>query len=106
MQDEDDVDEWSSSDSEIETQSDTSDNGLNADKNTSTSKYKKKKREKRSPGTLFQLSQACRKTARKIAQTGLFVTVYDNINLMFRVAEQIMGRKSTYIQWKFIPNVF
>ena len=59
-----------------------------------TSSKRKKKRKKRSPGTLYELSQACRETARTVASTGLFVSVYDNINLMFRVAEQILGRKS------------
>ncbi|KDQ32258.1 hypothetical protein PLEOSDRAFT_1034860 [Pleurotus ostreatus PC15] len=37
---------------------------------------------------------ACRQTARDVAKTGLFVTVYDNINMMFQVAEQILGRKN------------
>ncbi|KIM79999.1 hypothetical protein PILCRDRAFT_9888 [Piloderma croceum F 1598] len=54
----------------------------------------KKKRKKRSPGTLYELSQACCKTARRVASTGLFITVYNNINMMFRVAEQIVGCKN------------
>jgi len=53
-----------------------------------------KKVRKRSPGTLYLLSQACRDTARKIAASHMFVTVYDNINMMTQVAEQIAGRKS------------
>ena len=59
-------------------------------------RLKKKKRTKHTPGTLYELSRACRKTAQGVASTGLFVTVYDNINLMFRVAEQILGRKSEW----------
>jgi hypothetical protein len=54
----------------------------------------KKKLKKCTLGTLFQLSQACHATARGIAATGLFATVYDNINMMIRVAEQILGQKS------------
>jgi hypothetical protein len=61
---------------------------------TNSKKTKKKKCSKCSPGTLYELSQACCKTARRVASTGLFVSVYDNINLMFRVAEQILGRTS------------
>ncbi|KIM45742.1 hypothetical protein M413DRAFT_24874 [Hebeloma cylindrosporum] len=53
-----------------------------------------KKPRKRTPGTLFQLSQACRETARRIASSALYVTVYDNINMMVRVAEQIVGCKN------------
>ncbi|KAJ6624223.1 hypothetical protein B0H10DRAFT_2162254 [Mycena sp. CBHHK59/15] len=60
---------------------------------TTTSKAKKKRM--RTPGTLFLLSQACRATARAIAATGLFLIVYDNINMMVRIAEQILGRKNT-----------
>lgn len=56
--------------------------------------YKKKKT---SSGTLFLLSQACRQSARKVASTSLFITVYDNINMMIRVAEQVVGRKSKQI---------
>ncbi|KAF8174074.1 hypothetical protein BJ912DRAFT_858960 [Pholiota molesta] len=56
----------------------------------STSKRKKDQ----SPGTLHLLSHACRDTARNIASTGLFITVYDNINMMIRVAEQVLGRKN------------
>ena len=43
-------------------------------------------------GTLRQLSGSMRARARVIAATGLFSTVYDNINMMFRSAEQIIGR--------------
>ncbi|KAF8890919.1 hypothetical protein BD779DRAFT_1438147, partial [Infundibulicybe gibba] len=44
--------------------------------------------------TLYLLSQACRTSARKLAASSLFITVYDNINMMIRVAEQIVGRKN------------
>ncbi|KAH7903997.1 hypothetical protein BJ138DRAFT_1138637 [Hygrophoropsis aurantiaca] len=44
------------------------------------------------PGTLPLLSDAMRNAARTVAATGLFGTVYDNINMMFRIAEQIVGR--------------
>ncbi|KAJ7863876.1 hypothetical protein B0H13DRAFT_2069951, partial [Mycena leptocephala] len=37
---------------------------------------------------------ACSATSRAIAATGLFAVVYDNINMMVRVAEQILGRKN------------
>ncbi|KAJ7264138.1 hypothetical protein C8J57DRAFT_1624548 [Mycena rebaudengoi] len=56
---------------------------------------KKKKKRKRSPGTLSLLSDACRATARALAATGLYLIVYDNINMMVRIAEQILGRKNT-----------
>lgn len=43
-------------------------------------------------GSLRQLSDSMVDMARAIASTGLFGTSYDNINLVFRVAEQIVGR--------------
>jgi len=43
-------------------------------------------------GTLHQLSDTMRAEARKISATGLFGTVYDNINMNLRSAEQIVGR--------------
>jgi hypothetical protein len=55
---------------------------------------KLKKRKTRTAGTLQLLSQACCDTAGKIASSHLFITVYDNINMMIRVAEQVLGRKS------------
>ncbi|KAJ7101667.1 hypothetical protein C8R44DRAFT_747125 [Mycena epipterygia] len=56
----------------------------------------KTKRKKRPcpPGLLTLLSNACNATSRSIASSGLFVVVYDNINMMVRVAEQILGRKN------------
>lgn len=43
-------------------------------------------------GTLHKLSATARDEAREVAQTGLYVTVYDNINFMSRTPEQIIGR--------------
>lgn len=43
-------------------------------------------------GTLHQLSDAMREEARGLAKTGLFGTVYDNINMNLRSAEQVVGR--------------
>lgn len=46
-------------------------------------------------GTLHQLSESARAHARSIAAHGCYSGVYDNINLMFRVAEQVIGRHGT-----------
>ncbi|KIM41147.1 hypothetical protein M413DRAFT_72593 [Hebeloma cylindrosporum] len=46
-------------------------------------------------GTLYQLSASMREETRKIAATGLFATVYDNININFRNPEEIIGRHDT-----------
>ncbi|KAJ7762444.1 hypothetical protein B0H14DRAFT_3594687 [Mycena olivaceomarginata] len=43
-------------------------------------------------GSLGELSMSMRSLARGVASTGLFAGVYDNINMMFRAAEQVMGR--------------
>ncbi|KAJ3574266.1 hypothetical protein NP233_g1885 [Leucocoprinus birnbaumii] len=43
-------------------------------------------------GTLRQLSQAMRAQVRKLAATGVYGIIYDNINMAFRNAEQILGR--------------
>lgn len=43
-------------------------------------------------GTLHQLSESMRARARQIAATGLYLIVYDNINIQLRTAEQIIGR--------------
>ncbi|KAF8074686.1 hypothetical protein FPV67DRAFT_1474575 [Lyophyllum atratum] len=43
-------------------------------------------------GTLRQLSASMVDVARVIASTGLFACSYDNINMVFRAAEQIVGR--------------
>ncbi|KAF7373984.1 hypothetical protein MSAN_00611300 [Mycena sanguinolenta] len=70
--------------------------GKHARRNKENREAKKaKKKRKRTPGTLSLLSDACRTTARILAATGLFLVVYDNINMMVRIAEQILGRKNT-----------
>lgn len=43
-------------------------------------------------GSLSQLSDSMVDMARKIASTGLFATSYNNINMVFKSAEQIVGR--------------
>jgi hypothetical protein len=43
-------------------------------------------------GTLHQLSESMRTQARQIAATGLYLVVYDNINIQLQTAEQIIGR--------------
>lgn len=46
-------------------------------------------------GYLNRLSAACRRAARREASSGLLGFVYDNINTVFRSAEQILGRKDS-----------
>lgn len=53
-----------------------------------------RKKRARTMGLLSLLSLACRKTARELAQKHLYMIVYDNINMMVRIAEQVLGRKS------------
>ncbi|KDR71311.1 hypothetical protein GALMADRAFT_39882, partial [Galerina marginata CBS 339.88] len=43
-------------------------------------------------GSLRQLSDSMLDMARVVASKGLFATSYDNINMVFRAAEQIVGR--------------
>ena len=52
-------------------------------------------------GTLYQLSESMRQETREIAATGLFATVYDNININFRNPEEIIGRHGE--QQSFLP---
>ena len=47
-------------------------------------------------GTLHQLSDSMRSRTRELATTGLFSVVYDNININFRNAEQIVGRHGMF----------
>ena len=47
-------------------------------------------------GTLHQLSESLRTNIRSIASTGLYSIVYDNINMMFCNAEQIVGHHSRF----------
>ncbi|KAI0661524.1 hypothetical protein C8Q70DRAFT_903404, partial [Cubamyces menziesii] len=46
-------------------------------------------------GLLKRLSDACRRRSRDAALTKLLAYVYDNINMMFKVAEQVLGRKDS-----------
>jgi hypothetical protein len=57
---------------------------------------KKRKRRVRSPGLLSFLRDACMETTRKLAASRSALFVYDNVNLMNRIAEQILGRKSQF----------
>lgn len=62
---------------------------------TAEKKTKKKRAQKIQPwdaGTLHVLSNSMCQVSRSVAATGLFASVYDNINMVFRVSEQIMGR--------------
>jgi hypothetical protein len=43
-------------------------------------------------GTLEALSESMRKATRKVATSNLYQLVYDNINMLWKVAEQILGR--------------
>lgn len=49
---------------------------------------------KRKPydGLLHRLSRSCRTAARQIARSGPVAHVYDNINWIMKIAEQILGR--------------
>ncbi|KAJ3492391.1 hypothetical protein NLI96_g67 [Meripilus lineatus] len=49
----------------------------------------------RRDGLLRQLSHACRMATWELAKLGLLAYVYDNINMVFKIAEQIIGRKDT-----------
>lgn len=64
--------------------------------NSEKAEKKKKKRPRKiqpwDAGTLRVLSNSMRQVSRSVAATGLFASVYDNINMVFRVSEQIMGR--------------
>ena len=51
-------------------------------------------------GTLHQLSDSMRSHTRSMAATGLFSVVYDNVNINFRNAEQIVGRHGV-LQFQF-----
>lgn len=45
-------------------------------------------------GSLYQLSRRMREETRQIAATGLYGSVYDNINMEMLNAEDIIGRHS------------
>ncbi|KAF8196897.1 hypothetical protein K438DRAFT_1906287 [Mycena galopus ATCC 62051] len=57
-------------------------------------KEKKRKRRARGPGIFSTLRDACMATIRALASSRTNMLVYDNINLMNRIAEQILGRKN------------
>ncbi|KAJ6565079.1 hypothetical protein B0H10DRAFT_2200524 [Mycena sp. CBHHK59/15] len=46
-------------------------------------------------GTLRQLSGSMRDLARAVAATGLYAASYDNINMVFRAAEQLVGKNDS-----------
>ncbi|KAJ7679242.1 hypothetical protein DFH06DRAFT_975213 [Mycena polygramma] len=55
---------------------------------------RKRKNKARAPGLLTSLSDVCSATSRAIAASRMYSVVYDNINMMVRVAEQVLGRKN------------
>ncbi|KAJ6629084.1 hypothetical protein B0H10DRAFT_2160566 [Mycena sp. CBHHK59/15] len=46
-------------------------------------------------GTLRQLSGSMRDMARSISATGLYAASYDNINMVFRAAKQVLGKNDS-----------
>jgi hypothetical protein len=48
-------------------------------------------------GTLEALSESMRKATRKVAASNLYELVYDNINMLWKVAEQILGRTGLFL---------
>lgn len=59
----------------------------------------KKKCAKQHPRTLEFLSQSMHEAIRLVTSTGMFLTVYDNINMVWKTAEQIVrctGKFSTF----------
>ncbi|KAJ7688843.1 hypothetical protein B0H17DRAFT_1202710 [Mycena rosella] len=58
------------------------------------SKAKRKRKRVRAPGLFSNLRDACMATTRALAELRMIGLVYDNINLMNRIAERILGRKS------------
>lgn len=84
----------SSNDSTVEVLRQSKDVEANNTRSGAPNRQVKKPKRKRTSGVLIDLSNACRATTRSVAATGLFATVYDNINMMFHVAEQIVGRQS------------
>ena len=58
------------------------------------SKKKKRKQRGRGPGIFSRLRDACMATIAALAGSHTNMLIYDNINLMSRIAEQVLGRKS------------
>ncbi|KAF7345541.1 hypothetical protein MVEN_01572800 [Mycena venus] len=52
---------------------------------------KKKRKHVRGPGLFSMLWDACMTTCQLVTQSGLELITYDNINLMNRIAEQVLG---------------
>jgi hypothetical protein len=57
---------------------------------------KKKPLRPHQAGTLCSLSVSMHASTRTIASTGLYASVYNNINIVFKVAEQVVGRISMH----------
>ena len=53
-------------------------------------------------GTLEALSVSMRRAARNLAASNLYGLVYDNINMLWKVAEQIIGRTSLFSESSFV----
>lgn len=51
-----------------------------------------RKKSSKKPGILRSLSDACRAQAQEIMKTQACALAYDNINMVFKVAEQVIGR--------------
>lgn len=49
-------------------------------------------------GSLRELSSSQVDMARSVAATGLFGACYDNINMVFKVVEQVVGRTGRLLQ--------
>jgi hypothetical protein len=65
-------------------------------KSTSTSSKTGARVHKRRLGTLEALSESMRKATRKVAASNLYELVYDNINMLWKVGEQIIGRTGLF----------
>jgi hypothetical protein len=76
-----------------EVQQDTTD--VESESNDTT----RKKRKFNRGGSLWQLSSLSRSIAQQVASTGLFGTVYDNINWLKRHAEYVLGRSKGWFHY-------
>ena len=47
-------------------------------------------------GTLKALLESMRKATRKVAMSNQYLLVYDNINMLWKVAEQILGHTGLF----------
>lgn len=73
------------------------DNGheANSDESNKHAKGSTSRKRRRQDGLLKRLSDALLAAVRTLASSGLLAHVYDNINIVFKVAEQILGRKDS-----------